>query len=65
MLLLDDKLIALDEDGPLSLLSVTLAGLTVQSQCSITERYAWAAPTMVGTTLFVLDRKHIMALGLR
>lgn len=60
----DGKLILLDEDGQLALTKVDPKGLTVLSKCKIAERYAWAAPTLVGSTLYVRDRKHIMALDL-
>jgi len=60
----DGKLIILDEDGKLALTTISPEGLTVLSECTIAERYAWAAPTLVGKTLFVRDRKHIMALDL-
>jgi hypothetical protein len=36
----------------------------VHSQCKITERISWTVPTLVGKTLYVRDRKHIMALDL-
>jgi len=58
----DGKIILLDEDGNLALLTVTPEGLTVHSKCKVGETYAWAVPTLVGTTLYVRDRKHIMAL---
>jgi len=60
----DDKLIILDEDGQLALASVNAEGMKVHSTCTVGERYAWAAPTLVGKTLYVRDRKHIMALDL-
>ena len=61
----DGKLIILDEDGQLALATATPQGLTVHSKCKVaTEEYAWAAPTLVGKTLYVRDRKHIMALDL-
>ena len=60
----DGKLIILDENGQLALATATPEGLTVHSTCNITERYSWAAPTLVGKTLYVRDRKHIMALDL-
>ncbi len=62
--LADGKLIILDEDGQLALTTVTPEGLKVYSKCTIAETYAWAAPTLVGKTLYVRDRKHIMALDL-
>lgn len=60
----DGKLIILDENGQLTLATATPERLRVHSQCHITERYSFTAPTLVGTTLFVRDRKHIMALDL-
>ncbi|MGD2108165.1 MAG: PQQ-like beta-propeller repeat protein [Phycisphaerae bacterium] len=60
----DGKLIILDEDGNLALATVTPEGMTVHSKCKVTERLSWAAPTLVGKTLYVRDRKHIMALDL-
>ncbi len=60
----DGKLILLDEDGRLALVTVTPEGMTVHSQCKVTERLSWTAPTLVGKTLYVRDRKHIMALDL-
>ncbi|MFQ5494230.1 MAG: PQQ-binding-like beta-propeller repeat protein [Phycisphaerae bacterium] len=58
----DGKLIILDEDGQLALATVTPDGLTVHSKCTVAETYAWAAPTLVGRTLYIRDRKHIIAL---
>ncbi len=57
----DGKVIILDEDGKLALATATPDGLTVHSQCQVSEPYSWAAPTIAGTTLYVRDRKHIMA----
>jgi outer membrane protein assembly factor BamB len=60
----DGKLIILDEDGELALAVATREGLKVQSQAKVGERYAWAAPTLVGKILYIRDRKNIMALDL-
>lgn len=60
----DGKVIILDEDGQLALATATPDGLTVHSKCKVAEPYSWAAPTLVGTTLYVRDRKHIMAFDL-
>jgi hypothetical protein len=60
----DGKLIILDENGWLTLATATPEGLTVHSKCQITERYSYTVPTLVGRTLYVRDRKHIMALDL-
>lgn len=64
LLYADEKLIILDEDGWLALATATPQGLTVHSKCKITDRLSWTAPTLVDTTLYVRDRKHIMALDL-
>jgi hypothetical protein len=60
----DGKLIILDENGKLSLATATPDDLIVHSQCKITGRYSFTVPTLVGTKLYVRDRKHIMALDL-
>ncbi|MBI1826942.1 MAG: PQQ-binding-like beta-propeller repeat protein [Planctomycetes bacterium] len=63
-LLADNKLILLDEDGNLALTTVTPEKLTVISKAKLGEKYAWAAPALAGTKLYMRDRKHIMALEL-
>ncbi|MHC4696421.1 MAG: outer membrane protein assembly factor BamB family protein [Planctomycetota bacterium] len=60
----DGKLIALDENGRLALATVTAQGLTVNSTCELTEHQSWTVPTLVGKTLYVRDRRNIMALDL-
>ena len=58
----DGKLILLDEDGQLALTTVDPGGLTVYSKCQVTERISWTGPTLVGRTLYVRDRRHVLAL---
>jgi outer membrane protein assembly factor BamB len=60
----DGKLILLDENGLLGLATIEADGLNIHSQQKIADPYAWAAPTLVGTRLYVLDRQHIMAFEL-
>ncbi len=60
----DGKLILLDEDGQLALVTVDPKGWKILSQAKVAERYAWAAPTLVDKTLYIRDRKKIMALDL-
>lgn len=64
MVYADGKLILLDEDGELALVTVDPKGMEILSQAKVAERYAWAAPTLVDKTLYVRDRKKIMALDL-
>ena len=64
MLYADGKLIILDENGQLALATASPKGMTIHARCKITARPSWTAQTLVGTTLYVRDRKHIMALDL-
>ncbi len=61
----DSKLIALDEDGNLALLTVNAQGATIVSKAQVLERTAWTAPTLVGSTLYIRDRKQLVALDLK
>ncbi|MBU0717608.1 MAG: PQQ-like beta-propeller repeat protein [Planctomycetes bacterium] len=62
----DGKVILLDQRGQLALATATPEGITVHSTWQIPEWSAetFTAPTLVGKTLYVRDRKHIMALNL-
>lgn len=61
----DGKLIVLDEDGGLSLATVSPAGLKVLSRVSLLRSNAWTAPSMAGSNLFIRDRHTLIALDLR
>ena len=63
-LLADGKLIIADEDGNLALATVSPAGLKVISKASLMKNLAWTVPTLVGTKLYVRDRRTIAALDL-
>lgn len=60
----DDKLIILDEDGNLALATVSPAGLGIISKVSLMKNLAWTVPTLVGTKLYVRDRRTITAVDL-
>jgi outer membrane protein assembly factor BamB len=60
----DGKFIILDEDGQLVLATPTAEGLRIHSKCEVAKRTSWAAPTLVGKTLYVRDRKTIAAYDL-
>jgi hypothetical protein len=64
LLRVDDKLIIHTEDGRLVLATAARDGLKVLAESRITQPLSWTAPSLVGTTLYVRDRKHIMALDL-
>jgi outer membrane protein assembly factor BamB len=63
-ILADGRLIILDEDGHLALATAGPSGLKVISKAAVLEKTAWTAPTLVGTRLFIRDRRSIMALDL-
>ena len=64
LLLADGKLIVLDQDGVLALALPSRDGLKVLSKVQLLERLAWTPPTLVGTRLYLRDRKNLMALDL-
>ncbi|HEV3486526.1 MAG TPA: PQQ-binding-like beta-propeller repeat protein [Vicinamibacterales bacterium] len=60
----DNKLIVVDEDGNLGMATASRQGLTVIAKAPVLSGKAWTAPTLVGTRLYVRDRKSILALEL-
>ena len=63
--LADRHFILLDEDGNLALATPTAEGLMINSKVELLNNNAWTVPTIVGTTLYVRDRKNVMALDLK
>jgi len=61
----DGRFVILDEDGHLALAMPTPEGLKIQAKVELLTNNAWTVPTLVGTTLYVRDRKTIMALDLK
>lgn len=61
LVVVDGKLLILDEDGNLGLASVTPKGLQVLARARLLEPISWTPPTLVGTRLYVRDRKTIAA----
>jgi hypothetical protein len=53
-----------DEDGGLALAKPSANGLTIISRIELMESNAWTGPTLAGKTLYLRDRKKIMALDL-
>lgn len=60
----DGKLIILDEDGALALATASPEGLKVLARAQVLDHLSWTPPTLVGTKLYVRDRKTIAALEL-
>ena len=59
-----NRLIILDEDGNLALATPGDAGLTLHAKAQVLGERAWTAPTLSGTTLYLRDRRQIVALDL-
>jgi outer membrane protein assembly factor BamB len=64
LLFADGKMLLLDEDGHLVIATVTPEAAKVHAKAQVLERIAWTAPAIAGKTLFVRDRKNIVALDL-
>jgi len=61
----DEKLILLDEDGQLALVRLSPQGVKVLAKAAVLEHTAWTPPTLVGSNLYLRDRRTIVALDLR
>jgi outer membrane protein assembly factor BamB len=64
LLYADGKLIVLDEDGSLGLATVSPQGLKVLARANVLSTLALTPPTLVGTALYVRDRKTMAAFDL-
>ncbi len=64
MLYADDKVVILEEDGDLTLATITPSGITTLSEAKLFDTTSWTAPSLVGTTLYARDREKIIALDL-
>jgi len=60
----DGKLILADQDGTLALCRATPRKFEVLSKASVLQSIAWTPPTLVGTRLYLRDRKTIAAYDL-
>jgi outer membrane protein assembly factor BamB len=64
LIVADGKVLSMDQDGNLKLLRVSREGLEVLGECKPLERYSFATPALSGDTLYLRDRKNILALDL-
>jgi hypothetical protein len=64
LLAADGKILILDEDGHLAIGTPSPKGIEIHAQAEILESYSWTVPTLVGTRLYVRDRKHMKAFEL-
>ena len=64
LLYADGKVVVLDEDGTLGLVTLSPEGITVLARASILQNLSWTPPTLVDTILYARDRKSIAAFNL-
>ena len=64
MVYADGKLVIVDEGGDVAIASADSNGLKVHARAELMTANAWTAPTLVGTRLYVRDRKSIVAVDL-
>lgn len=60
----DGKLITLDQDGNLMLANPSRQGFQVNAKSELLTNLSWTPPVLVGTKLYIRDRKSIMAVEL-
>jgi outer membrane protein assembly factor BamB len=58
----DGKVILLDEDGNLGLVTMSAEGLKILARAPAATATSWTVPTLIGTTLFMRDRVNVVAL---
>ena len=60
----DRKLITLDQDGTLMIAHPTREGFTISARASLLTNLSWTPPALVGTRLYIRDRRSLMAVDL-
>jgi outer membrane protein assembly factor BamB len=56
--------VVLDEDGTLGIVTLSPGGMKTLSRASVMTGTSWTAPTVVGTRVYLRDRKNMVALDL-
>lgn len=62
-LAVDDQLLILNEDGTLALAKATPEKFEIVAKAPVLKEEAWTIPTLVDGTLYLRDKKNIMALN--
>lgn len=60
----DRKLITLDQDGNLMIAHPSPEGFKISAQASLLTNLSWTPPVLVGTRLYIRDRRNMMAVDL-
>ncbi len=58
----DGKVILLDEDGNLGLVTMSVEGLKILARAPAATATSWTVPTLIGKTLYIRDRVNVLAL---
>ncbi len=64
MVYADGMFVIVDEGGDLALAKPTAGGLDVRARAELLTENAWTPPTLVGTRLYLRDRKNVVAVEL-
>jgi outer membrane protein assembly factor BamB len=60
----DRKLITLDEDGTLMIAHPSREGFQISAKAPLLSRIAWTPPVLVGSRLYIRDRRDLMCVDL-
>lgn len=60
----DQKLITLDQDGNLMIAHPSPQGFKIAAKAPLLSRLSWTPPVLVGTRLYIRDRRNLMAVDL-
>lgn len=60
----DQKLIVLDQDGNLMIAHPSPQGFKISAKASLLSHLSWTPPALVGTRLYIRDRKDMMSVDL-
>jgi hypothetical protein len=60
----DQKLITLDQEGTLMIAYPSPQGFRIASKAPLLTKLSWTPPTLVGTRLYIRDRRSMMAVDL-
>jgi outer membrane protein assembly factor BamB len=60
----DQKLITLDQDGNLMMAYPSQTGFKITARASLLTHLSWTPPVLVGTRLYIRDRRSMMAVDL-
>ena len=60
----DGKLIALSQDGTLMIAYPSPQGFRIATKAPLLSSLAWTPPVLVGTRLYLRDRRTMMAVDL-